>query len=145
MIHEEKCYMATCDNCGEIFNDGEYSMYPLASDVLDAIRNDSEWYAGDADPDHQGKHYCFDCFKYHPEIDDKIIVDESRKVPNSDKNLERSVASKAQSMDEPMVNKVAVAVKEDAIDNWLTNIIRHSGSETDISKAAKVLKQHYKS
>lgn len=93
MIHEEKCYMAICDNCGEIFNDGEYSMFPLESDVLDRIRNDSEWYAGDTDPDHKGKHYCFDCFKYDPDIDDKIIVDESRKTPNSDQNVQVSVAT----------------------------------------------------
>jgi hypothetical protein len=77
MITEEKCYVGACDNCGELFNDGEYSMFPLESDVKDQMSN-SEWYADGTDPNHQGKHYCPDCFKYHPDIDDKIIVDESR-------------------------------------------------------------------
>jgi hypothetical protein len=31
--------------------------------------------------------------------------------------------------------------KGEAMESWLTNIIRHNGSETDISKSAKVLKQ----
>lgn len=80
MIHQKKCYCATCDNCGEIFDDGEYSMFPLESDVLDSMGdNYTEWYAGDTDPDHQGKHYCPECFKYDEDIDDKIIVDLSRK------------------------------------------------------------------
>lgn len=79
MIHEEKCYMATCDNCEEIFNDGEYSMFPLSDDVMDRMRNDSDWYTGDSDPNHKDKHYCPECFKYEENEDDKIIVDESRK------------------------------------------------------------------
>lgn len=78
MIHEEKCFCATCDNCGEIFEDGEYSLYPLESDVKEAMKNHEEWYCGDTDKEHLGKHYCFDCFKWHPEIDDKIILDTSR-------------------------------------------------------------------
>lgn len=95
MIHEEKCYMATCDNCGEVFNDGEYSMYPTKEDVIDVIRNDSEWYSGDLDPDHQGKHYCFDCFKWHPDIDDKIILDESRKVLPKEQSVKGSDTTEA--------------------------------------------------
>lgn len=78
MITKEECYVGTCDNCGEIFNDGDYSMFPLSSDVKDQMEN-CDWYANDNDPDHIGKHYCPDCFKYHPDVDDKIIVDLSRK------------------------------------------------------------------
>lgn len=81
MIHEEKCYVATCDNCGEIFSDGEYSMFPLESDVKDQIQSDGEWYCGDTDKEHIGKHYCPDCFKQDENIDDKIILDTSRTKP----------------------------------------------------------------
>lgn len=78
MISEEKCYVGTCDNCGEIFNDGEFTMFPLQSTVKDEMDN-CDWYTGMADPDHKGKHYCIDCFKYEEYIDDKIIVDLTRK------------------------------------------------------------------
>jgi len=78
MIHKEECFCATCDNCGEIFEDGEYSLFPLESDVKESMQNHGEWYCGDTDKDHLGKHYCFDCFKWHPEIDDKIILDTTR-------------------------------------------------------------------
>ena len=78
MITEEKCYVGTCDNCGEIFNDGEFSLFPLESDVKDSMM-DCEWYSEGTDPEHEGKHYCPDCFKYYEEVDDKIIVDISRK------------------------------------------------------------------
>lgn len=117
MIHEEKCYMATCDNCGEVFNNGEYSMFPLASDVIDRIRNDSEWYSGDTDPDHKGKHYCTDCFKWHPEIDDKIILDESRKRPNSEQGVQVSDTTRAQSKEEPLSpNQPTVSVNQELLE-----------------------------
>lgn len=78
MIYKEDCFVGACDNCQEIFTDGDYSMFPLESDLKDEMQN-SEWYADGTDPDHKGKHYCPDCFKYHPEEDDKIMVDLSRK------------------------------------------------------------------
>lgn len=79
MISEEKCYVGTCDNCGELFNDGEYSMFPLSSDVKDQMEN-SDWFVGHpSDAEHAGKHYCPECFKHDLEVDDKIIVDETRK------------------------------------------------------------------
>lgn len=74
MISKEECYIGTCDNCGEIFHDGEYSMFPLTSDVKDEMEN-CDWYADGTDSDHKGKHYCPDCFKFHETEDDKIIVD----------------------------------------------------------------------
>jgi hypothetical protein len=82
MIHEEKCYVGTCDNCGETFehyHEG-WTMFADRSDIEEEMDNAS-WYTGDTDPDHEGKHYCPDCFKPHPDEDDKIIVDESRKKP----------------------------------------------------------------
>lgn len=82
MIVEEKCYVGFCDNCQEIFNDGEYSMFPMESDVKDQMHN-RDWYTGVVDPDHQGKHYCPDCFKYHEDIDDKIILDTTRSKPSN--------------------------------------------------------------
>lgn len=81
MTHKEECFCASCDNCGEIFNDGEYSLFLLESDVIDRLRNDGDWHAGDTDPDHLGKHYCPDCFKQDENIDDKIILDTSRTKP----------------------------------------------------------------
>lgn len=77
MISEEKCYCGVCDNCGEIFDNGEYSLFPLESDVREQM-SEREWYTGIVDPDHNGKHYCPECFKYDEEIDDKIIVDIAR-------------------------------------------------------------------
>jgi hypothetical protein len=81
MIHEEKCYCAYCDNCGELFDDGDFNLFLLRSDLEDKMQNETEWYTGTTDPDHQGKHYCTNCYKQHPELDDIIIVDESRKKP----------------------------------------------------------------
>ncbi len=77
MISQESCYIGTCDNCGDIFDDGEFSLFPIESDVKEKMNN-SEWYTGDTDPSHNGKHYCPDCFKYDETKDDKIIVDYSR-------------------------------------------------------------------
>lgn len=80
MIHEVKSFSATCDNCQDTFatyHDG-WSLFVDEGRVKEAM--DAEgWFTGTGDPDHKGKHYCADCHKLHPEIDDKIIVDESRK------------------------------------------------------------------
>lgn len=79
MIHEEKCYCAVCDNCQETmitYHDG-YSLFPDKDRMKEAMEGE-EWYTG-GDPDHEDMHYCPNCFKPHPEEDDKIIVDESRK------------------------------------------------------------------
>jgi len=79
MITKEQCYVGICDNCGELFNDGEYSMFPLMSDVKDNMNN-CDWYADGTDVNHKGKHYCPKCFKPHETDDDVIIVDASRFV-----------------------------------------------------------------
>lgn len=79
MITKETCYVGTCDNCGEIFNNGEYSMFPLESDVKEQMGN-SEWYTGKTDKNHIGKHYCTECFKYSETENDVIIVDITRFV-----------------------------------------------------------------
>lgn len=82
MIHEEKCYTATCDNCGEPFvtyHTG-WSMFSDKSSIIESMDNE-DWYIGHLD-EYNGKHYCPSCFKYHPTEDDKIIVDVSRKSPN---------------------------------------------------------------
>ena len=80
MIHEEKCYVGTCDNCGETFvtyHDG-FSMFSDKSNIIEGM-NDEEWYVGYDDSEHKGKHYCPNCFKHDEEIDDKITVDFSHK------------------------------------------------------------------
>jgi hypothetical protein len=83
MIQQEKCYVGNCDNCGEVFNNGEFSLFLLESDVKDEMAN-SDWYADGTDPEHKKKHYCPECFKHHPDIDYKIIVDETRKKVETD-------------------------------------------------------------
>lgn len=81
MITEEKCYLGTCDNCGEVFDDGQFSLFISKSDVKERME-ETNWYADGTDPDHKGKHYCQNCFKHNDEIDDKIIVDYTRKKIN---------------------------------------------------------------
>lgn len=80
MIHKVDSFSGTCDNCQDDFQDYDYG-YTLFidTDTLRTYMSESEWYMGDTDPDHKGKHYCPKCYKEHPEEDDKIIVDESRK------------------------------------------------------------------
>lgn len=80
MIHEEKCYCGTCDNCGELYRNEHhgFTMFSNEGECREYMNND-DWYTTDSDPDHKGKHYCPDCFVYDEEIDDKIHVDVSRK------------------------------------------------------------------
>lgn len=80
MYNEVKCVLATCDNCGETFTSYHegWSLFVDKNACHDAM-DAEEWFTGHGDPDHDGKHYCPDCHKQHPEIDDKIIVDETRK------------------------------------------------------------------
>lgn len=80
MIHEEKCYCGTCDNCGETYmNDHSgFSLFVDENSCHEEMDNDG-WYTGYDDPEHEDKHYCPKCFKHHPDEDDKIIVDLSRK------------------------------------------------------------------
>jgi hypothetical protein len=80
MVHEIEACSGTCDNCGELFesyHDG-FTIFVDDSSLLERM-DASEWYAGGSDPEHQGKHYCPNCFENHPDDDDKIIVDLSRK------------------------------------------------------------------
>lgn len=79
MINEVQCYMGSCDICEEPFTShNDFSIFLTHSDVTQTMSNE-EWYADGTDPEHQDKQYCPNCFKYHSEIDDKIIVDLSRK------------------------------------------------------------------
>lgn len=78
MISKEDCYVGSCDNCGELYEGPEYSLFLDRSTVREQM-DESDWYAEGADADHKDKHYCPKCFKYHADIDDKIIVDLSRK------------------------------------------------------------------
>ncbi len=80
MIQEEKSYSCNCDNCGCRFRDyhTDFTLFLDQSSLSEAMDN-NEWYSDGTDPDHHGKYYCPDCFKYHEEIDDKIILDLSRK------------------------------------------------------------------
>lgn len=94
MIRAEKCYVGVCDNCGGNFDDGQFGLFADISQVNEGMDN-CDWYADGSDPDHKGKHYCTECFKYDLEVDDKIIVDLTRRNPtpgelgtNQNKNAE---------------------------------------------------------
>lgn len=83
MITEIKAYQASCDNCGETFCDEHGDGFTVFSDEGDMQENmDSDgWHVNGTDEDHEDKVYCPLCYKEHPEIDDKIIVDLTRKIP----------------------------------------------------------------
>jgi hypothetical protein len=79
MIQEIKAYRATCDNCGEYYEHWHsgFSIYIDEGSIQEDM--DSEgWYTTNADPEHDGKEYCPKCFKWHPEEDDKIILNTER-------------------------------------------------------------------
>lgn len=112
MIHESKCYTATCDNCGANFSEfhSGFSLFVDEAQVHESMDNE-EWYARGTDPEHDGKYYCPNCFKHHPEIDDKIIVDESRKKLNSEPTPEGSDTTEADSSN-TAGNKITLTEKE---------------------------------
>lgn len=148
MIHKEDCFCATCDNCGEIFEDGEYSLYSLESDVKEAMQNHEEWYCGDTDKDHLGKHYCFDCFKWHPEIDDKIILDTTRTKPVASPTKDAPGSNPYCSCGDPSCEKhtpssLPPAMQgisaEEVLDKWLCNYPwQYSAKEN----ALKAMEEH---
>lgn len=80
MINKVTSYSATCDNCGEVFTTFHecWSLFVDENSCHEAM-NDEDWFTGNGDPKHEGKHYCPGCFKHHPDEDDKIIVDETRR------------------------------------------------------------------
>lgn len=78
MIELIDSYVGTCDNCGDIFEDGEYSLFGLNSDVAEKME-ESNWYVGRDNNEHKGKHYCSDCFKQDDDVDDLIHLDLTRK------------------------------------------------------------------
>jgi hypothetical protein len=79
MIQETKCYCGRCDNCQELFTtyDEGYTLF-VDKDEVRCAMDDEGWYTGVGDPDHVGKYYCDECFKWHPEEDDKIILNTER-------------------------------------------------------------------
>lgn len=79
-IEKVDSFIGCCDNCGDAYTD-EHSGFSIFVDEnsIEENMDADDWYTGVVDPDHAGKHYCPKCFKYHPEIDDKIIVIETRK------------------------------------------------------------------
>ena len=70
MIKEVRAYSLFCDNCNEIYIDNcnDYSIWLDESIAIeDAMSED--WI------EHEGKHYCPDCYKF--DINDKITIKES--------------------------------------------------------------------
>ena len=95
MIHEEKCYCVTCDNCGETYmNDHSgFSLFVDENQLYENIDNDSWFTHGEGE--HKDKHYCEKCYKCDEADEDKIILDESRKKLNSDQNVQVSDTTEA--------------------------------------------------
>ena len=79
MIHEEKCYSATCDNCGEHWIDEEkgISVFGTENDILNEIRNFESWYT--EGPFGNEKHYCPDCFVINDK--DELVINMTRTKP----------------------------------------------------------------
>lgn len=68
MIHEEKCFVLTCDNCKETYCDENgtgFSMFPDGGQVWEYADNDG-WYEQD------GKHYCPKCYTIND--NDELVV-----------------------------------------------------------------------
>lgn len=67
MIHKEKCYCVTCDNCGKTYecvNTG-FSLWVDVCSANEGIQ-EADWYT-DGD-----KHYCPDC--YTVDDNDNLII-----------------------------------------------------------------------
>lgn len=107
MIYKENCYTATCDNCGETYQNEHsgFSMYSTDQSLLEEMDND-DWYLHDQDTEHQDKEYCPKCFKWHPDIDDKIILDESRKKTLPTKEAEKERGWTIVTKEAELVNKI---------------------------------------
>ncbi len=70
MIKEFKCFTLLCDNCGaDVNEDTEFSGYEDIEHSRD-IASESDWI------EHEGKHYCPDCYSFNDE--DVIIINKSR-------------------------------------------------------------------
>lgn len=79
MIDKIDAFIGLCDNCKDIFDSGEYSVFVDWHTIAEKM-DDSGWFVGHInDTKFAGKHYCPSCFKYDEENEDDIIVDESRK------------------------------------------------------------------
>lgn len=81
MIEEVIFYAATCDNCGEGWNNDHYGWSAMSDEcsLKDMLSND-EWQSGDhlEDETHKGKHYCPSCFEYDDD-DNFILKHDSKK------------------------------------------------------------------
>ena len=79
MIHEEKCYSATCDNCGESWIDENKGISALftENEMLNEIRNFESWHT--EGPFGNEKHYCPDCFIIND--NDELVIDMTRTKP----------------------------------------------------------------
>lgn len=78
MITKVDAFIGECDNCKCLFEDNDYSIF-ADKEVMKECMKEGFWYMGVGDPDHKDKHYCPDCFRFDEDVDDKIILDESRK------------------------------------------------------------------
>lgn len=78
-IEKAQCVICECDNCGDLFDNGQFSIFPDESRIKEEM-SDCEWFVGHpTDKDHANKYYCPKCFTCDEEVDDLIHIVESRK------------------------------------------------------------------
>lgn len=73
MIQKVEMFTVDCDNCGKNADeDSDYSCWNDEGVAVEIAMDDHDFI------EHEGKHYCPDCYKHDDK--DNIIIDEIRKV-----------------------------------------------------------------
>jgi hypothetical protein len=80
-------YTIECDNCNDTYQD-EFSAWSDSSSA-EEYATDSDWFRGEDNSEHEGKHYCDCC--YDLDDNDELILNSDRKgifqpVPESERN-----------------------------------------------------------
>lgn len=86
-IIEIEMYSVECDNCKDVYSD-EYSAWS-DSGTAEEYATDSDWFRGEDNTEHEGKHYCDAC--YGIDDNDELTINLDRKgifepVPEQERN-----------------------------------------------------------
>lgn len=65
MIEKIEAYSLFCDNCGNLFQDGDFTIFVLESDAWDSAKEDG-WI------EHHGKHICDEC--HQVDDNDNVVL-----------------------------------------------------------------------
>ncbi len=74
-IIEIQMYSVECDNCKDVYSD-EFSAWG-DSGTAEENATDSDWFRGEDNTEHEGKHYCDACYKIGE--NDELILNKDRK------------------------------------------------------------------